>query len=93
MNNMNIRTLCCIKEYCTHSVFMFTLQSVHFFSLCSFLQFSQLINNQKKLGSDKFPLIDQTFYPNYKDMVRMIFFFYTLYVVSNPAAKLQLSSN
>uniref|UniRef100_A0A4W6F1P5 Synapsin IIb n=1 Tax=Lates calcarifer TaxID=8187 RepID=A0A4W6F1P5_LATCA len=31
--------------------------------------FSQLINNQKKLGSDKFPLIDQTFYPNYKDMI------------------------
>ncbi|KAM3878051.1 synapsin-2b [Diretmus argenteus] len=31
--------------------------------------FSQLINNQKLLGSDKFPLIDQTFYPNYKDMI------------------------
>ncbi|XP_056251171.1 synapsin-2b [Seriola aureovittata] len=31
--------------------------------------FSQLINNQKKLGSDKFPLIDQTFYPNYRDMI------------------------
>uniref|UniRef100_A0A671VXB6 Synapsin-1 n=1 Tax=Sparus aurata TaxID=8175 RepID=A0A671VXB6_SPAAU len=31
--------------------------------------FSQLINNQKRLGSDKFPLIDQTFYPNYKDMI------------------------
>ncbi|TWW61934.1 Synapsin-2 Synapsin II [Takifugu flavidus] len=31
--------------------------------------FSQLINSQKKLGSDKFPLIDQTFYPNYRDMV------------------------
>ncbi|XP_074524057.1 synapsin-2b [Halichoeres trimaculatus] len=31
--------------------------------------FSQLINNQKKLGTDKFPLIDQTFYPNYKDMI------------------------
>ncbi|KAM7402331.1 hypothetical protein PAMP_017578 [Pampus punctatissimus] len=30
--------------------------------------FSQLINNQKRLGSEKFPLIDQTFYPNYKDM-------------------------
>ncbi|KAL6112182.1 syn2 [Pungitius sinensis] len=32
--------------------------------------FSQLINNQKRLGSDKIPLIDQTFYPNYRDMVR-----------------------
>ncbi|TNN44910.1 Synapsin-2 [Liparis tanakae] len=32
--------------------------------------FSQLINNQKKLGSDKIPLIDQTFYPNYRDMRR-----------------------
>ncbi|KAM7007013.1 synapsin-2b [Tautogolabrus adspersus] len=31
--------------------------------------FSQLITNQKRLGSDKFPLIDQTFYPNYKDMI------------------------
>uniref|UniRef100_A0A3B5QCW8 Synapsin-1 n=1 Tax=Xiphophorus maculatus TaxID=8083 RepID=A0A3B5QCW8_XIPMA len=31
--------------------------------------FSQLINNQKRLGSDKFPLINQTFYPNYRDMI------------------------
>uniref|UniRef100_A0A672FLP4 Synapsin-1 n=1 Tax=Salarias fasciatus TaxID=181472 RepID=A0A672FLP4_SALFA len=31
--------------------------------------FSQLINNQKRLGQDKFPLIDQTFYPNYRDMI------------------------
>nr|XP_046239271.1 synapsin-2b [Scatophagus argus]XP_046239272.1 synapsin-2b [Scatophagus argus] len=31
--------------------------------------FSQLINYQKRLGSDKFPLIDQTFYPNYRDMI------------------------
>ncbi|XP_034075272.1 synapsin-2b isoform X1 [Gymnodraco acuticeps] len=31
--------------------------------------FSQLTNNQKRLGSDKIPLIDQTFYPNYKDMI------------------------
>ncbi|KAM9361144.1 synapsin-2b [Symphorus nematophorus] len=31
--------------------------------------FSQLISNQKRLGSDKFPLIDQTFYPNYRDMI------------------------
>lgn len=38
----------------------------------SFLQFSQLISNQKRLGSDTFPLIDQTFYPNYRDMVRSV---------------------
>ncbi|KAM4741386.1 synapsin-2b [Anableps anableps] len=31
--------------------------------------FSQLINNQKRLGLDKFPLINQTFYPNYRDMI------------------------
>ncbi|KAF7651299.1 hypothetical protein LDENG_00112560 [Lucifuga dentata] len=31
--------------------------------------FAQLINNQKRLGADKFPLIDQTFYPNYRDMI------------------------
>uniref|UniRef100_A0A8C6KV50 Synapsin-1 n=1 Tax=Nothobranchius furzeri TaxID=105023 RepID=A0A8C6KV50_NOTFU len=31
--------------------------------------FSQLINYQKRLGADKFPLINQTFYPNYKDMI------------------------
>ncbi|XP_054473708.1 LOW QUALITY PROTEIN: synapsin-2b [Anoplopoma fimbria] len=31
--------------------------------------FSQLISNQKRLGSDKIPLIDQTFYPNYRDMI------------------------
>uniref|UniRef100_A0A3B4ZQU3 Synapsin pre-ATP-grasp domain-containing protein n=1 Tax=Stegastes partitus TaxID=144197 RepID=A0A3B4ZQU3_9TELE len=35
--------------------------------------FSQLINNQKRLGSDRFPLIDQTFYPNYRDMVKFFF--------------------
>ncbi|XP_013888104.1 synapsin-2 [Austrofundulus limnaeus] len=31
--------------------------------------FSQLINYQKRLGADKFPLINQTFYPNYRDMI------------------------
>ncbi|XP_075881459.1 synapsin-2b isoform X2 [Nelusetta ayraudi] len=31
--------------------------------------FSQLIGNQKKLGADTFPLVDQTFYPNYRDMI------------------------
>ncbi|MEQ2294618.1 Synapsin-2, partial [Ameca splendens] len=33
--------------------------------------FSQLINTYRKLGPEKFPLIEQTFYPNYKEMVSM----------------------
>uniref|UniRef100_A0A3P8T6V2 Synapsin-1 n=1 Tax=Amphiprion percula TaxID=161767 RepID=A0A3P8T6V2_AMPPE len=33
--------------------------------------FAQLINTFRKLGADKFPLIEQTFYPNYKEMVSM----------------------
>lgn len=35
-----------------------------------FVQFAQLINTCRKLGAEKFPLIEQTFYPNYKEMVR-----------------------
>lgn len=34
-------------------------------------QFAQLINTFRKLGAEKFPLIEQTFYPNYKEMVRI----------------------
>ncbi|CAI5648001.1 synapsin-2a [Oreochromis niloticus] len=33
--------------------------------------FAQLINTCRKLGPEKFPLIEQTFYPNYKEMVSM----------------------
>ncbi|XP_076023033.1 synapsin-2a [Genypterus blacodes] len=33
--------------------------------------FAQLINTHRKLGAEKFPLIEQTFYPNYKEMVTM----------------------
>uniref|UniRef100_A0A9J8DKV3 Synapsin-2 n=1 Tax=Cyprinus carpio carpio TaxID=630221 RepID=A0A9J8DKV3_CYPCA len=33
--------------------------------------FSQLISIYKKLGADKFPLVDQTFYSNYRDMISM----------------------
>ncbi|XP_056305855.1 synapsin-2a [Danio aesculapii] len=33
--------------------------------------FACLINTYKKLGQEKFPLIEQTFYPNYKEMVTM----------------------
>lgn len=49
-----------------------------FIGKSNFSQFSQLINSQKKLGSDKFPLIDQTFYPNYRDMVSTLVLFHTL---------------
>ncbi|XP_039626816.1 synapsin-2b [Polypterus senegalus] len=33
--------------------------------------FSQLINIYKHLGPEKFPLIEQTFYPNHKEMIIM----------------------
>ncbi|XP_077073835.1 synapsin-2-like [Siphateles boraxobius] len=33
--------------------------------------FACLISTYKKLGQEKFPLIEQTFYPNYKEMVTM----------------------
>ncbi|KAJ8333368.1 hypothetical protein SKAU_G00422640 [Synaphobranchus kaupii] len=33
--------------------------------------FAQLINVQRSLGPDTFPLIEQTFYPNYKEMITM----------------------
>ncbi|XP_067287058.1 synapsin-2b isoform X2 [Pseudorasbora parva] len=33
--------------------------------------FAQLISTYKKLGADKFPLVDQTFYSNYRDMISM----------------------
>ncbi|KAG2471221.1 PPARG protein, partial [Polypterus senegalus] len=33
--------------------------------------FSQLINIYKHLGPEKFPLIEQTFYPNHKEMVKV----------------------
>ncbi|TWW61932.1 synapsin-3-like [Takifugu rubripes] len=46
--------------------------------------FSQLINSQKKLGSDKFPLIDQTFYPNYRDMEQtLLHYSATVWILSN----------
>ncbi|KAL1265199.1 hypothetical protein QQF64_003226, partial [Cirrhinus molitorella] len=33
--------------------------------------FAQLISIYKKLGADKFPLVDQSFYSNYRDMISM----------------------
>ncbi|KAK7128273.1 hypothetical protein R3I93_020772 [Phoxinus phoxinus] len=33
--------------------------------------FAQLISTYNKLGAEKFPLVDQTFYSNYRDMISM----------------------
>ena len=33
------------------------------------LQFAQLVKIQKKLGRERFPLIEQSYYPNHKEMV------------------------
>jgi len=33
------------------------------------LQFSHLLRIQRRLGSQKFPIIDQSFYPNYSEMI------------------------
>uniref|UniRef100_A0A673WDG9 Synapsin-1 n=1 Tax=Salmo trutta TaxID=8032 RepID=A0A673WDG9_SALTR len=47
-----------------------SLESIY--SLCDKpWAFAQLIATCKKLGPDKFPLIDQTFYPNHKDMISL----------------------
>ncbi|KAI4823755.1 synapsin-2a [Pseudochaenichthys georgianus] len=47
-----------------------TLESIY--NLCDKpWAFAQLINTHRKLGTEKFPLIEQTFYPNYKEMVSM----------------------
>lgn len=40
-----------------------------FLLLCFVLQFAQLVSVYKTLGPEKFPLIEQTFYPNHKEMV------------------------
>lgn len=39
------------------------------FFLYSRHQFAQLIQLQKRLGKDEFPLVEQAYYPNYKEMV------------------------
>ena len=31
--------------------------------------YAHMLNIQKKLGKEEFPLIDQSFFPSYKDMV------------------------
>lgn len=40
-----------------------------FVLFCFILQFAQLVSVYKTLGPEKFPLIEQTFYPNHKEMV------------------------
>uniref|UniRef100_A0A3P8X5M6 Synapsin IIa n=1 Tax=Cynoglossus semilaevis TaxID=244447 RepID=A0A3P8X5M6_CYNSE len=44
-----------------------SLESIY--NMCDKPWFAQLINTYRKLGAEKFPLIEQTFYPNYKEMV------------------------
>lgn len=39
------------------------------------LQFAQLISTHRKLGAERFPLIEQTYYANYKEMVRGLFMY------------------
>lgn len=34
-----------------------------------FVQFAQLIRIQKKLGKENFPLVEQAYYPNHREMV------------------------
>lgn len=38
-------------------------------TFASLLQFAQLVAVYKTLGGEKFPLIEQTYYPNHKEMV------------------------
>ena len=39
--------------------------------LFSRYQFAQLIQLQKRLGKAEFPLVEQAYYPNYKEMVNI----------------------
>lgn len=58
-------SFCLLKNYLLSKIYTFYDL---FIFLC--VQFAQLINTHRKLGAEKFPLIEQTFYPNYKEMVR-----------------------
>ncbi|MGH0163403.1 UNVERIFIED_CONTAM: hypothetical protein FKN15_074423 [Acipenser sinensis] len=40
--------------------------------------FGQLISTYRSFGAEKFPLIEQTFYPNHKEMVRLEYVFMIL---------------
>lgn len=59
LNNRNFLCEIIYKLYLIYLLYLF---------VC--VQFAQLINTYRKLGAEKFPLIEQTFYPNYKEMVR-----------------------
>lgn len=54
----------------TYSLSALNLIYLFFLTFFFRFQFAQLINTHRKLGAEKFPLIEQTFYPNYKEMVR-----------------------
>uniref|UniRef100_A0A8C2WG37 Synapsin-1 n=1 Tax=Cyclopterus lumpus TaxID=8103 RepID=A0A8C2WG37_CYCLU len=61
--------LCCQAQFKKHYIdYCYTNIVTVLYYCCNTCH---LINNlnQKKLGSDKIPLIDQTFYPNYRDMI------------------------
>jgi len=45
-----------------------TLQSIYNFQDRPWV-YAHMVNIQKKLGKDQFPLIEQTYYPNHRDMV------------------------
>ena len=47
-----------------------SLESIHSFQDKPWVH-AHLLNIQRRLGKDAFPLIDQTFYPNHKEMVRI----------------------
>ncbi|KAK0176619.1 hypothetical protein PV328_000737 [Microctonus aethiopoides] len=42
--------------------------------------FAHLIGLQRRLGKDNFPLIEQTFYPNHREMVSLFIYFFTHYI-------------
>ena len=46
-----------------------SLESIHSFQDKPWV-YAHLLNIQRRLGKDAFPLIEQTFYPNHKEMVR-----------------------
>lgn len=76
----SVETHYCADSIALHSSYPYYTGNTRFVGKSSFSQFSQLINSQKRLGSEKFPLIDQTFYPNYRDMVRALVVCFTSYL-------------
>ena len=60
------------RPWVVSSLLLLTSYVLQLLFSSSLHQFSQLITIQQKLGKDNFPLIEQTFYPNYKEMVSQI---------------------